>query len=84
MFDRYFGIVLDCIQRITIFPLFTVHWSDAHIFKQIWIPLLMKFQLESFFLLLTVSEVVSFSLHQSFHPLKGQSGVQGYICITAS
>ena len=76
MFDRYFGIVLDCIQQITIFPLFTVHWSGAHIFEQIWIPLFMKFQLEGFFLLLTVSGVVSFTFHQSFHPLKGQSGAK--------
>ena len=36
----------------------------------------MKFQLDGFFLLLTVSGVVSFTFHQSFHPLKGQSGVK--------
>ena len=38
-----------------IFPLFTFHLSGAHIFEQIWRPFLMKFQLEGFFLLLTVS-----------------------------
>ena len=43
--------VLVCERRITIFPLFTFHWSGAHI----WRPLLMKFQLEGFFLLLIVS-----------------------------
>ena len=60
MFDRYFGIVLDRVQRITTFPLFTI----------------MKFQLEGFFLLLTVSGVVSFTFHHSFHSLKRQSGVK--------
>ena len=49
-----------------VFPLFTFHWSGAHIFEQIWRHLVTKFQLEGFFLLLTVSsnrEPVSLRFH---------------------